>query len=102
MNGLFQKSNQNFLYLVNLIKIYSITFATAFKLRKEDQPKTPKNDQNFIPIKPYQLEMQDKLKLYMIMLGCKPEGRYTEQHDIFFMNWQINERIDSRNESILV
>lgn len=28
--------------------------------------------------------MQNKLKLYMIMLGCKPEGRYTEQHDIFF------------------
>ncbi|WP_335965542.1 DUF1543 domain-containing protein [Galbibacter sp. PAP.153] len=23
-------------------------------------------------------------KLYMIMLGCKPEGRFTEQHDIFF------------------
>jgi Domain of Unknown Function (DUF1543) len=24
------------------------------------------------------------LKLYMIMLGCRPEGRFTEQHDIFF------------------
>lgn len=24
------------------------------------------------------------MKLYMIMLGCKPEGRCTEQHDIFF------------------
>ena len=24
------------------------------------------------------------MKLYMIMLGCKPEGRLTEQHDIFF------------------
>ena len=23
-------------------------------------------------------------KLYMIMLGCKPKGRHTEQHDIFF------------------
>lgn len=23
-------------------------------------------------------------KLYMLLLGCKPEGRYTEQHDIFF------------------
>jgi hypothetical protein len=23
-------------------------------------------------------------KLYMIMLGCKPAGRHTEQHDIFF------------------
>jgi hypothetical protein len=28
--------------------------------------------------------MQNKLKLYMVMLGCKPEGRFTEQHDIFF------------------
>lgn len=24
------------------------------------------------------------MKLYMIMLGCKPQGRLTEQHDIFF------------------
>lgn len=23
-------------------------------------------------------------KLFMIMLGCKPSGRHTEQHDIFF------------------
>jgi hypothetical protein len=23
-------------------------------------------------------------KLFMIMLGCKPKGRHTEQHDIFF------------------
>jgi len=28
--------------------------------------------------------MKDKLKLFMVMLGCKPEGRHTEQHDIFF------------------
>ena len=28
--------------------------------------------------------MKNKLKLYMVMLGCKPEGRFTEQHDIFF------------------
>lgn len=28
--------------------------------------------------------MKDKLKLYMIMLGCTPQGRFTEQHDIFF------------------
>ena len=28
--------------------------------------------------------MEKKLKLYMIMLGCVPEGRFTEQHDIFF------------------
>jgi hypothetical protein len=26
----------------------------------------------------------EKLKLFMIMLGCKPAGRHTEQHDIFF------------------
>ena len=24
------------------------------------------------------------LKLYMLLLGCKPKGRHTEQHDIFF------------------
>ena len=24
------------------------------------------------------------LKLYMVMLGCRPAGRFTEQHDIFF------------------
>ncbi|GAB1463030.1 DUF1543 domain-containing protein [Pedobacter sp.] len=23
-------------------------------------------------------------KLFMILLGCKPEGRHTEQHDVFF------------------
>ncbi|MEL4307792.1 DUF1543 domain-containing protein [Joostella sp. CR20] len=23
-------------------------------------------------------------KLFMVMIGCKPEGRFTEQHDIFF------------------
>ncbi|MFE3868590.1 DUF1543 domain-containing protein [Flavobacterium sp. LS2P90] len=28
--------------------------------------------------------MEEKLKLYMIMLGCTPKGRFTEQHDIFF------------------
>lgn len=27
--------------------------------------------------------MKNGNKLYMIMLGCRPEGRYTEQHDIF-------------------
>jgi hypothetical protein len=25
-----------------------------------------------------------QLKLYMLLLGCRPAGRYTEQHDIFF------------------
>ncbi|WP_243694610.1 DUF1543 domain-containing protein [Flavobacterium psychrotolerans] len=24
------------------------------------------------------------MKLYMILLGCRPKGRFTEQHDIFF------------------
>ena len=24
------------------------------------------------------------MKLFMIMLGCRPKGRFTEQHDIFF------------------
>ncbi len=28
--------------------------------------------------------MDNLQKLYMIMLGCKPEGRMTEQHDVFF------------------
>ena len=26
----------------------------------------------------------NELKLYMVLLGCKPAGRHTEQHDIFF------------------
>ena len=28
--------------------------------------------------------MDQQPKLFMLLLGCKPEGRYTEQHDIFF------------------
>jgi hypothetical protein len=28
--------------------------------------------------------MKKEDKLYMVMLGCRPEGRFTEQHDIFF------------------
>jgi len=24
------------------------------------------------------------LKLFMLLLGCKPPGRHTEQHDVFF------------------
>jgi hypothetical protein len=28
--------------------------------------------------------MTNTLKLYMVMLGCTPKGRFTEQHDIFF------------------
>ncbi len=26
----------------------------------------------------------NELTLFMIILGCKPEGRFTEQHDVFF------------------
>lgn len=26
----------------------------------------------------------DSVKLFMLLLGCKPKGRHTEQHDIFF------------------
>lgn len=25
-----------------------------------------------------------EIKLYMVLLGCKPEGRHVEQHDVFF------------------
>lgn len=28
--------------------------------------------------------MDNDLKLYMVLLGCRPKGRLTEQHDIFF------------------
>ncbi|QYJ68162.1 DUF1543 domain-containing protein [Flavobacterium litorale] len=28
--------------------------------------------------------MEKELKLYMVLLGCTPKGRLTEQHDIFF------------------
>lgn len=28
--------------------------------------------------------MDTNLKLYMVLLGCTPKGRLTEQHDIFF------------------
>ena len=28
--------------------------------------------------------MDSKLKLFMILLGCSPKGRSTEQHDVFF------------------
>jgi hypothetical protein len=28
--------------------------------------------------------MTDSPKLFMLLLGCKPAGRFTEQHDIFF------------------
>ena len=28
--------------------------------------------------------MKEELKLFMVLLGCKPPGRNTEQHDLFF------------------
>lgn len=34
--------------------------------------------------KMYFWKMEKTNKLYMIMLGCRPKGRFTEQHDIFF------------------
>ncbi len=45
--------------------------------------------------------MKNENKLYMVMLGCRPAGRYTEQHDIFFWNWNIIKRINSKYEGIL-
>jgi hypothetical protein len=35
-------------------------------------------------IKPKKLKKIDFMKLYKIMIGCRPKGRFTEQHDIFF------------------
>ncbi len=32
----------------------------------------------------FPLYKKDPLKLFMLLLGCKPPGRHTEQHDIFF------------------
>jgi hypothetical protein len=34
----------------------------------------------------------EEQKLYMLLLGCKPEGRHTEQHDVFF---HIGESLES-------
>jgi hypothetical protein len=28
--------------------------------------------------------MEKELKLFMVVIGCKPKGRFTEQHDVFF------------------
>ena len=28
--------------------------------------------------------MENKLKLFMVLMGCTPKGRLTEQHDVFF------------------
>ena len=32
----------------------------------------------------YYIYAMKTANLYMIMLGCTPKGRFTEQHDIFF------------------
>ena len=37
--------------------------------------------------------------LFMLMLGCKPIGRYTEQHDTFFTI--ANSIIDTENDAKL-
>jgi hypothetical protein len=35
-----------------------------------------------------------ELKLFMLLLGCKPEGRNTEQHDVFFgIGYQLRDLI---------
>jgi len=33
---------------------------------------------------PINENQQTELKLFMLLLGCKPPGRHTEQHDVFF------------------
>jgi Domain of Unknown Function (DUF1543) len=40
----------------------------------------------------------DQYKLYMVLLGCKPAGRNTEQHDIFF---SIGQSIDDLLPAII-
>lgn len=30
------------------------------------------------------MESNAPFKLFMVLLGCKPQGRHTEQHDVFF------------------
>jgi hypothetical protein len=41
----------------------------------------------------------DNLKLFMFMLGCKPPGRHTEQHDIYFtVSSSLEETIPGINE----
>lgn len=42
--------------------------------------------------------METPLKLFMVMLGCKPKGRVTEQHDIFFgIGTSLNDLIPQMN-----
>ncbi len=43
--------------------------------------------------------MSKEPKLYMILLGCKPKGRNTEQHDIYFgIGNSLNDLVPSMNE----
>jgi len=44
------------------------------------------------------METMQNPKLFMIMLGCKPTGRHTEQHDIFF---SIAENIEQTKADVL-
>lgn len=38
-------------------------------------------------------------KLFMLLLGCKPQGRHTEQHDIFFaIATELNELVPAIKE----
>lgn len=41
--------------------------------------------------------MADQPTLFMLVLGCKPAGRHTEQHDVFFC---IGKRFSSLKEQI--
>lgn len=45
------------------------------------------------------MEKLDALDLYMVVIGGKPEGRFTEQHDIFFgIGAVLKELVPSMNE----
>jgi len=40
-----------------------------------------------------------ELKLFMVLLGCKPEGRHIEQHDIFFgIGYNLKELVPAMKE----
>ncbi|MEO6404901.1 MAG: DUF1543 domain-containing protein [Ferruginibacter sp.] len=41
-----------------------------------------------------------ELKLYMLVIGCKPAGRFTEQHDVFFgIGNSLNDLVPQINNS---
>lgn len=43
--------------------------------------------------------MGKDLKLFMVMMGCKPQGRHTEQHDVFFgIGESLKELVPQMNE----